>query len=174
MYTNNIRHENRNNPQNKMHSLNPVNANTEQYASNTRNHIRVPKKNILTRTGANRTLIDTTGDKFQNSTELQHWASVKNLKTAAASYASADSLSELQKKIEEKESEAKSARTELVELEHEMKKVAELILYASNTATINHSMRSTINPRIRTDTCECTKPSLSFTMVQSICSKNSA
>lgn len=130
MYTNNIRHENRNNPQNKMHSLNPVNANTEQYASNTRNHIRVPKKNILTRTGANRTLIDTTGEKFQNSTELQHWASVKNLKTAAASYASADSLSELQKKIEEKESEAKSARTELVELEHEMKKVAELLLYA--------------------------------------------
>jgi len=92
-------------------------------------HIKVPKKDIITRTGANRTLIDTTGEKFQNSPSLQHWASVKNLKTAAASYAAADNLSELQKQIDEKTSEAKSARSELVEFEHEMKKVAELLLY---------------------------------------------
>lgn len=92
-------------------------------------HIKVPKKDIITRTGANRTLIDTTGEKFQNSPNLQHWASVKNLKTAAASYAAADNLSELQKQIDEKTSEAKSARSELVEFEHEMKKVAELLLY---------------------------------------------
>ncbi len=130
MHKNNIGHENRNNPQNKVHSFQPANANTEQDAANTKRRIRVPKKDILTRTGANRTLIDTTGERFQNSPGLQHWASVKNLKTAAASYASADSLSDLQKKIEEKESEAKSARTKLVELEHEMKKVAELLLYA--------------------------------------------
>ena len=127
---NNIRYGNHNGPKNKVHSHQPTNANPEQNASNTRHRIRVPKKDILTRTGANRTLIDTTGEKFQNSPGLQHWASVKNLKTAAASYASADSLSELQKQIEEKELEAKSARTELVELEHEMKKVAELLLYA--------------------------------------------
>ncbi|MCR5236748.1 MAG: relaxase/mobilization nuclease domain-containing protein [Lachnospiraceae bacterium] len=93
-------------------------------------HIKVPKKDIITRTGANRTLIDTTGKKFQNSPGLQHWASVKNLKTAATSYAAADNLSELQKQIDEKTSEAKSARSELVELEHEMKKVSELLLYA--------------------------------------------
>ena len=74
--------------------------------------------------------IGVSGEKFQNSPGLQHWASVKNLKTAAASYAAADNLSELQKQIDKKTTEAKSARTELVELEHQMKKVSELLLYA--------------------------------------------
>ena len=95
-----------------------------------KSRIKIPKKDILTHTGASRTLIDTTGEKFQNSPGLQHWASVKNLKTAAASYATADNLSELQKQIDKKTAEAKSARTELVELEHQMKKVSELLLYA--------------------------------------------
>lgn len=95
-----------------------------------KSRIKIPKKDIITRTGASRTLIDTTGEKFQNSPGLQHWASVKNLKTAAASYAAADNLSQLQKQIDEKTAEAKSARTELVELEHQMKKVSELLLYA--------------------------------------------
>ena len=95
-----------------------------------KSRIRIPKKDILTRTGASRTLIDASGEKFQNSPGLQHWASVKNLKTAAASYAAADNLSELQKQIDKKTAEAKSARAELVELEHQMKKVSELLLYA--------------------------------------------
>ena len=95
-----------------------------------KSRIRIPKKDIITRTGASRTLIDTTGEKFQNSPGLQHWASVKNLKTAAASYAAADSLSDLHKQIDDKTAEAKSARAELVELEHQMKKVSELLLYA--------------------------------------------
>jgi hypothetical protein len=95
-----------------------------------KSRIKIPKKDILTRTGASRTLIDTSGEKFQNSSGLLHWASVKNLKTAAASYAAADNLSELQKQIKQKTAEAKSARTELVELEHQMKKVSELLLYA--------------------------------------------
>ena len=95
-----------------------------------KSRIKIPKKDIITRTSASRTLIDTTGEKFQNSPGLQHWASVKNLKTAAASYAAADNLSELQKQIDKKTAEAKSARTELVELEHQMKKISELLLYA--------------------------------------------
>ncbi|WP_029199525.1 relaxase/mobilization nuclease domain-containing protein [Oribacterium sp. NK2B42] len=95
-----------------------------------KSRIKIPKKDIVTKTSASRTLIDTSGDKFKNSPGLQHWASVKNLKTAAASYAAADNLSELQKQIDIKTSEAKSARTELVELEHQMKKVSELLLYA--------------------------------------------
>ena len=95
-----------------------------------KSRIKIPKKDILARTSASRTIIDTSGEKFQNSPGLQHWASVKNLKTAAASYAAADNLSELQKQIDEKTAEAKSARSELVELEHEMKKIAELLLYA--------------------------------------------
>ena len=102
--------------------------NTE--APKQKSRIKRPKKDIITRTGASRTLIDTSGKKFQNSPGLQHWASVKNLKTAAASYAAADNLSQLQKQIDEKTTEAKSARTELVELEHQMKKVSELLLYA--------------------------------------------
>ena len=95
-----------------------------------KSRIKIPKKDILTRTGASRTLIDTTGEKFQKSSGLQHWASVKNLKTTAASYAAADNLSELQKQIDKKTAKAKSARTELVELEHQMKKVSKLLLYA--------------------------------------------
>ena len=95
-----------------------------------KSRFKIPKKDLLTRTSASRTLIDTSGEKFQNSPGLQHWASVKNLKTAAASYATADNLSELQKQIDKKTAEAKSARTELVELEHQMKKVSELLLYA--------------------------------------------
>ena len=102
--------------------------NTE--APKQKSRIKIPKKDIITRTGASRTLIDTTGERFQNSPGLQHWASVKNLKTAAASYAAADNLSQLQKLIDEKTAEAKSARTELVDLEHQMKKVSELLLYA--------------------------------------------
>ena len=110
-------------------------ATTSQAAETTeapkqKSKIKIPKKDIITRTGASRTLIDTTGEKFKYSPGLQHWASVKNLKTAAASYAAADSLSELQKQIDKKTAEAKSARTELVELEHQMKKVSELLLYA--------------------------------------------
>ncbi len=92
--------------------------------------IKIPKKDIITRTGASRTLIDTSSEKFQNSPGLQHWASVKNLKTVAASYAAAENLSDLHKQIDEKAAEAKSARTELVELEHKMKDVAELLHYA--------------------------------------------
>ena len=102
--------------------------NTE--APKQKSRIKIPKKDIITRTGASRTLIDTSGEKFQNSPGLQHWASVKNLKTAAASYAAADNLSQLQKQIDKKTAEAKSARTELVELEHQMKKISELLLYA--------------------------------------------
>ena len=99
-------------------------------ATTAKPRIKIPKRDIITRPGASRTLIDTTDEKFKGSPGLQHWASVKNLKTAAASYAAADNLSELQKQINDKTAEAKSARSELVELEHEMKKVAELLLYA--------------------------------------------
>ena len=118
------------NPEKWQNFEQPTPEKNEQEAPTSKPRIKVPKKDILTRTGAGRTLIDTTGEKFQNSPGLQHWASIKNLKTAAASYAAADNLSVLQKQIEEKTAEAKSARTELVELEHKIKKVAELLRYA--------------------------------------------
>ena len=59
----------------------------EQDIQKKKSRIKIPKKDIVTRAGASRTLIDTSGEKFKNSPGLQHWASVKNLKTAAASYA---------------------------------------------------------------------------------------
>ncbi len=95
-----------------------------------KSRIKVPKKDIITRTSASRTLIDTTSEKFKSSPGLQHWAAIKNLKTAASSYAAADSLAELHEQIDEKTAGARSARTGLVELEHEMKKISELLLYA--------------------------------------------
>lgn len=114
----------------KWHNEQTVQEPNTTEAPKQKSRIKIPKKDILTRTSASRTLIDTSGEKFQNSPGLQHWASVKNLKTAAASYAVADNLSELHKQIDEKTAEAKSARTELVELEHQMKKISELLLYA--------------------------------------------
>ena len=52
----------------------------------------------------------------------------KAISDAEEAYKAADK--ELQKQIDKKTTEAKSARTELVELEHQMKKVSELLLYA--------------------------------------------
>ena len=132
-----------------------------------KSRIKIPKKDIVTRTGASRTIIDTSGEKFQNSPGLQHWASVKNLKTAAASYAAADNLSQLQKQIDKKTAEAKSARTELVELEHQMKKVSELLLYAEQYRD-NKPIK---NPRIQTDTFVCMKLSLFYMTVLNGCFK---
>ncbi|MBO5598295.1 MAG: rlx protein, partial [Oribacterium sp.] len=105
-------------------------AQKQQEQLRPKSRIKIPKKDIITRTGAYKTLIDTTEEKYKNSPGLQHWASVKNLKTAAASYAAADNLKELQRQIDDKTAETKSTRSELVKLEHEMKKVSELLLYA--------------------------------------------
>lgn len=111
-------------------SESPQSSPEQQVDEKPRRRIKIPKKDIIARTGAARTLIDTSDDKYKNSPGLQHWASVKNLKTAAASYAAADNLAELQSQIDQKATEAKSARAELVELEHKMKKISELLLYA--------------------------------------------
>lgn len=50
----------------------PDSVQKEQEVPKAKPRIKVPKKDILTRTGASRTLIDTTGEKFQNSPGLQH------------------------------------------------------------------------------------------------------
>ena len=61
-----------------------------------------PKKN----------LIDTTEDKFANNPGLKHWADIQNLKIAAKS-----ALSE-------------TARTSLVETEHQLKNLGQILKYA--------------------------------------------
>ena len=85
----------------------------------------IPKKDYSTRR-----LIDTSDEKFQNSPGLQQWATIENLKIAAQSYNEAGSLSDLEHKITVKTEAGQSARQRVVELEHRIKDLAEIIKYA--------------------------------------------
>ena len=85
----------------------------------------IPKKDYSARR-----LIDTSDEKFQNSPGLQQWAAIENLKIAAQSYNEAGSLSDLEHKITVKTEVGKSAKQSVVELEHRMKDLAEIIKYA--------------------------------------------
>ena len=77
-----------------------------------------------------RRLIDTSDEKFQNSPGLQRWAAIENLKIAAQSYNEVGSLAELEHKIAVKTEAGKSAKQSVVELEHRIKDLAEIIKYA--------------------------------------------
>ncbi len=85
----------------------------------------IPKKDYSARR-----LIDTSDDKFQNSPGLQQWAAIENLKIAAQNYNEAGSLSDLEHKITVKTEAGRSAKQSVVELEHRMKDLAEIIKYA--------------------------------------------
>ena len=87
------------------------------------------QQDILKRTAVQKILIDTSADKFQNSPGLKHWADIQNLKTAAAAYAEAGNLTELQKKIESKASESASIRSELNAVGKELKELKEIRHY---------------------------------------------
>ena len=54
----------------------------------------IPKKDY-----ANKRLVDTSDEKFQNSPGLQRWAAIENLKIAAQAYNEAGSIKELEQKI---------------------------------------------------------------------------
>ena len=84
----------------------------------------IPKKDY-----SDRRLIDTSDEKFQNSPGLQRWAAIKNLKIAAQSYNEVGSLAELKHKIAVKTEAGKSAKQSVVELEHRIKDLAEIIKY---------------------------------------------
>lgn len=85
----------------------------------------IPKKDYSARK-----LIDTSDEKFQNSPGLQQWAAIENLKIAVQSYNEAGSPSDLEHKITVKTEAGKSAKQSVVELEHRMKDLAEIIKYA--------------------------------------------
>ena len=87
--------------------------------------VAIPKKEY-----ASRKLVDTSGEKFENSPGLKHWASIENLKIAAASYNEVDSISELERKISIQTQAGKSAKQSVVELEHRLKDLGEIIKYA--------------------------------------------
>ena len=86
------------------------------------------------RPDAKRILIDTDKEKFQANGALKHWADIQNLKIAAASYAEGGSVEELEREIAEKNATAKTARSKIVDLEHEMKAKAEILKYAKQYA----------------------------------------
>jgi hypothetical protein len=76
------------------------------------------------------TLIDTSADKFQQSPGLLKWANVQNLKAVANAYAASGTIAELQEKIAERKSLAKTSKESLVALEKKMKPAADILHYA--------------------------------------------
>ena len=84
----------------------------------------IPKKDYSARR-----LIDTSDEKFKSSPGLQRWAAIENLKIAAQSYNEVGSLAELEHKIAVKTEAGKSAKQSVVELEHRIKDLAEIIKY---------------------------------------------
>ena len=87
------------------------------------------KKSVI-KDYSKKNLIDTTEDKFAESSGLKHWADIQNLKIAAASYSQAGSIAELEKQIAAKSALAKTARDSLVQTEHQLKDLGEILKYA--------------------------------------------
>ena len=87
--------------------------------------VAIPKKDY-----SSRKLVDTSGEKFENSPGLKRWATIENLKIAAASYNEVGSISELEHKLSVQTQAGKSAKQSVVELEHRIKALAEIIKYA--------------------------------------------
>ena len=91
---------------------------------------RERKATIPKRDYASRRLVDTSDEKFQTSPGLKRWATIENLKIAAQSYAEAESITKLEHEITVKIEAGKSAKQSVVELEHRIKDLAEIIKYA--------------------------------------------
>lgn len=92
------------------------------------------RKNLLKDYSAGK-LIDTTGEKFEQSPGLQHWAAIQNLKIAAASYSEAESISALEEQLSAKSAALKTARQSLVETEHRLKDLGQVLKYAEQYKT---------------------------------------
>lgn len=89
-----------------------------------------PKKNY-----SSRRLVDTSEQKFQDSPGLQRWAAIENLKIASQTYNEISSLAELKQEIALKDEAWKSAKRSVVELEHQIKDLSEIIKYAEQYKT---------------------------------------
>lgn len=79
---------------------------------------------------------------------LQRWAAIENLNIVAQSYNEVGSLAELEHKIAVKTEAGKSVKQSVVELEHRIKDLAEIIKYISTktTAPIISATKKTKNP----------------------------
>ena len=92
-------------------------------------------KKKLTTDYSRKKLIDTTQEKFKQSPSLNHWAAIQNLKIAASSYAGADSIEDLKNKISSKTALAKVARQSIINTEHQLKELGEILKYANDYQT---------------------------------------
>jgi len=104
----------------------------------TKDKKRVPfpiRKKPVVKDYSKKNLIDTTGDKFAESPGLKHWADIQNLKIAAASYSQSGSISELEKQIAVTSALVKTARESLVETEHQLKDLGQVLKYAEQYKT---------------------------------------
>lgn len=75
-------------------------------------------------------LINTSEEKFEHSPGLKAWADIQNLKIAASSYSETGSIAELKKQLAAKSVLAKTARSSLVETEHQLKDLGQILKYA--------------------------------------------
>lgn len=98
----------------------------------TKEKIPFPKrrKKTILKDYAKQRLIDTDNEKYQNSPGLQHWADIQNLKIAASSYSNAASMKDLLEKIASKTLIANETKSTVIELEHELKEMSEILKYA--------------------------------------------
>lgn len=92
-------------------------------------------KKKLTADYSRKSLIDISQEKFQQSPGLNHWAAIQNLKIAASSYASADSIEDIEDEISSKSTLAKTARQSLIDTEHQLKELGEILKYANDYQT---------------------------------------
>ena len=96
-----------------------------------------------------RKLINTSDAKFKDNSGLQHWADIQNLKIAASSYRSAGTITALQDKLQATTATAKAARESIVQAEHQMKDLAEIIKYAEQyqvNKQYNYRYKKSKNP----------------------------
>ena len=96
-----------------------------------------------------RKLIDTSTEKFQNSSGLKHWADIQNLKIAASSYSASGSIAELEEQIAAKNEISKTAHTSLLQVDKRLKELAEIIKYAdqyTENRTYNYRYKKSKNP----------------------------
>lgn len=94
-------------------------------------------------------LIDTSVERFQENNGLKQWATIENLKIAASTYNDVNSIAELKRQITVKTEMGKSARESLVNVEHRMKDLAEIIKYAeqySNNRPFNTRYKKAKDP----------------------------
>lgn len=97
------------------------------------------------------------------------WAVIENLKIAAQSYNEVGSLAELEHKIAVKTEAGKSAKQSVVELEHRIKDLAEIIKYAHQYKDNRSYHIGYKKPRILTHISADTKARSFFMAAPDVC-----